>query len=112
MATVYTFTPTKLVCYLQQNGQQDVVFNIEWRYQASDGKYGYLTTGSCTTTYIAGQPFTPYDDLTQDQVVDWIKGSLGTATLAQMQQQADLAIATQYAAIAASPPLPWEQSNG
>lgn len=112
MATTYAFTPTKLTCYTQQSGEQDVVFNIDWRYQASDGKYGYLTTGACTTTYIPGQPFTPYPDITQDQVVEWIKESLGAATLAQMQQQADLAIAAQYASIAISPPLPWEQSNG
>jgi hypothetical protein len=108
-ATTYIFTPTSLSCYAQQNGQSDVVYNICWRYQASDGKYGYLTEGATTTAYIPGQPFIPYDQLTQDEVVSWIEESLGPVTLAQMQAQADAAIAAQYASPVVNPPLPWEQ---
>ena len=109
MATTYTFTPVNLTCYAQQDGKNDVVYSIDWRYQASDGKYGYLTEGSTTTSYIPGQPFTPYDQLTQDEVVSWIEESLGPITLAQMQAQADAAIAAQYASPITNPPLPWEQ---
>ena len=109
MATTYTFTPVSLTCYAQQDGQNDVVYNIGWRYQASDGKYGYLTEGETTTAYIAGQPFTPYDQLTKDQVIGWIEGGLGAATLSHMQGTADAAIAAQYSSLVTNPPLPWEQ---
>jgi hypothetical protein len=110
MATTYTFTPVNLTCYAQQDGQNDVVYNIDWRYQASDGKYGYLTEGSTTTTYIPGTPFIPYNQLTEPEVVSWIEGALGPITLTQMQQQADAAIAAQYASPITTPSLPWEQS--
>ena len=109
MATTYTFTPTSLTCYARQNGQSDVVYNIDRRYQASDGKYGYLTEGATTTTYIPGTPFVPYDQLTEAEVVNWIEESLGPITLAQMQSQADAAIAAQYASPITNPSLPWEQ---
>lgn len=113
MATVYTFIPTKLTAYNTQDGRQDVVFTIDYRFHATDGTYGYLSTGSCTTVYEPGQPFTPYNKLTEDQVIEWIKGSLGRAVLAQMQDAADAAIAAQYAPVASSPPLPWDYSpNG
>jgi hypothetical protein len=112
MSTVYTFIPTKLTVYSETDGKQDVVFNIDYRFSATDGRYGYLTTGSCTTGYVAGQPFTPYSDLTEEQVVEWIKASLGRAVLAQMQDQADAAIAAQYKPAVVTPPLPWEYANG
>lgn len=108
MATVYTFTPTKLTVYDADDGKQNVVFTIDYRFSATDGKYGYLTSGSCTTVYTPGQPFTPYADLTENQVVEWIKTSLGRPVLAQMQDQADAAIAAQYAPASSNPPLPWE----
>ena len=113
MATEYTFIPTKLTVYNTDDGQQNVVFNIDYRFHATDGTYGYLTIGSCTTVYTPGQPFTPYNSLTEQQVVDWIKASLGRATLAQMQDQADAAIAAQYAPTSSTPPLPWDYTpNG
>jgi hypothetical protein len=108
MTAVYTLTPTKLTVCNLEDGRQDVVFNIAYRFSATDGKYGYLTTGSCTTVYTPGQPFTPYDDLTEAQVIEWIKASLGRSVLAQMQDQADAAIAAQYAPSVSNPPLPWE----
>lgn len=107
MATTYTFTPTALTAYANKDGQQDVVYFIGFNFSATDGTYGYLTKGSCSTTYVPGDPFTPYQDLTEEQVVGWIEESLGPQVVAEMKAQADASIASQKAPVVITPPLPW-----
>jgi len=56
-------------------------------------------------TYTAGSPYTPYADLTQDQVLGWIwaSGVDKDATEAAVNQQIDNAINPPVV----TPPLPW-----
>jgi hypothetical protein len=85
-------------CYPQAEGETDVVFTVHWRCsgaQEQDGKtYNGVVIGLCSVTYVAGTPYTPYADLTQDQVLGWIwaSGVDKTATEAAVQQQIDNAI--------------------
>jgi hypothetical protein len=56
-------------------------------------------------TYTAGAPYTPYADLTQDQVLGWVwsSGVDKDATEAAVQQQIDNAINPPVV----TPQLPW-----
>lgn len=96
-------------CYPQAEGEADVVFTVHWQCngtQEQDGKtYNGSVYSTCGVTYTAGSPYTPYADLTQDQVLGWIwaSGVDKDATEAAVQQQIDNAINPPVV----TPPLPW-----
>jgi hypothetical protein len=97
----------QLDCYPERDGLTDVVFTAHWRLIGSDGVNVATAYGSVGLTYEEGTPFTPYADLTQAQVVGWVKAALGSE---QVQTLTDN-VAAQLAALAnppvVTPPLPW-----
>jgi len=58
--------------YPQEAGQTDVVFQVNWQCLAQDDTYQAVSAGAVSITYTAGSSFTPYADLTQDQVWGWV----------------------------------------
>jgi len=96
-------------CYPQAEGETDVVFTVHWRCngtQEQDGNtYNGSVIGACGITYTSGLPYTPYAELTQDQVLGWVwaSGVDKDATEAAVNQQIAQAINPPVV----SPPLPW-----
>ncbi len=74
--TVYTWSVAAMDCYPEVNNWQDVVFTVHWRLSATreaNGKiYGAGTYGTAPVNTSEIQTFTPYADLTLDQVIGWI----------------------------------------
>lgn len=111
MSATITWTITALDCYPQAEGQTDVVFVCHWTCSGVQTQNNTTYNGSvystCGVTYIAGTPYTPYDQLTQNQVLGWIwsSGVDKTATEAAVQQQID----NQINPPVVTPPLPWAQ---
>lgn len=104
---IYTWVIEKLECYPQRDGHTDVVFTVYWRLNAQDGQYGASCYGSVGVTYEEGQPFTPYQDLTEAQVVGWTQAALGPNQVAQIEAALAANIAAQINPPVVSPPLPW-----
>jgi len=103
-SVTYTWTVTAMDVYTQEGGNNYVVFNVHW---TCSGVFAD-TTGSVYSTCSVPAPtdsFTPYADLTQDQVLGWIwadgvdKDATQAAVDAQIQQQIAPTVQT--------PPLPW-----
>jgi hypothetical protein len=97
-----------LDCRVQEDGLSDVVYQCHWRCSATevDGDKTYSASVYSTCSIPGpGTPFTPYADLTQDQVLGWIwaNGVDKAATEAAVQQQIEL----QKHPVVVSPPLPW-----
>jgi hypothetical protein len=97
-----------LDCKVSEDNLSDVVFNVHWRCSATevDGDKTYSASVYSTCSVPGpGTPFTPYADLTQDQVLGWIwaNGVDKAATEAAVQQQIEL----QKNPVVVSPPLPW-----
>jgi hypothetical protein len=92
-------------CYPQEDGNTDVVFTVHWTCSGTDGTYNGSVYSTCAVTYTAGSPFTPYAQLTQDQVLGWIwaGGVDKTATEAAIQANID----NQINPPIIQPPLPW-----
>ena len=96
-------------CYPQAEGETDVVFAVNWQCngtQEQDGKtYNGSVYSTCYVTYTSGSPYTPYADLTLDQVLGWIwaSGVDKDATEAAVNQQIAQAINPPVI----TPPLPW-----
>ena len=108
MSTI-VWSITAMNAYPQAEGETDVVFNIHWTCsgtQEQDGKtYNGSVYSTCGVTYTAGSPYTPYADLTQDQVLGWIwaSGVDKDATEAAVNQQIANAINPPVVNL----PIPW-----
>lgn len=110
MSATINWTVTAMDCYPQEAGQTDVVFVVHWTCSGTQENNGTTYNGSVySTTAVpapeAGTPFTPYDQLTQEQVLGWVwaNGVDQDATEAAVQQQID----NQINPPVVTPPLPW-----
>jgi hypothetical protein len=103
--TTITWTITAMDCYPHADGQADVVFTAHWTCSGTDGTYNASVYSTCAVPAPTGSAFTPYDQLTQDQVLGWIwaNGVDKTATEAAVQTQ----INNQINPPVVTPALPW-----
>ncbi len=63
-------------CIKKDGNLNDVVITIHWRYSAE--KEGFFTDmyGATSMPLPTGEDFTPYEDLTKDQVCSWLESTL------------------------------------
>jgi hypothetical protein len=103
MAT-FTWTVTAMDCYPQADGETDVVFTVHWTCAGTQDTYSSSVYSTCGVPAPTGT-FTPYADLTQDQVLGWIwaNGVDQSAVEAAVQTQID----NQINPPVVQPPLPW-----
>ena len=106
--TTFNWQIVSMPAYSQIDGQSDVVFQVNWQCNANDDGYQANTFGSVPVTYTAGSPFTPYDQLTQEQVWGWIDPSIDRLAIeANLQAMID----EQKNPSVVTPPLPWAQQG-
>jgi len=107
MSITTTWVIEQMNCYPTSEGQTDVVFNVAWRVNATDGTYSATVYGTAGVTYEAGSPYTPFADLTQDQVVGWVQTSMGAEQVASIEAGLATNIANQVNPPTVTPALPW-----
>lgn len=107
MAITYTWSVVQMDAYPELDGETDVVFTVHWTLSGIDGIYSGSSYGSVGVTINPDEPFTPYANLTQNQVLGWVWGS-GVdkdATEANVATQ----INNQINPPVVTPPLPWAE---
>ena len=69
MTNTYTLHPKKL----KTDGPNSIVAEVLWGYEVvtADGKKGMIA-GATKITHVEGSPFTPFNELTPQQVADWV----------------------------------------
>lgn len=72
MTTICTWTIENMATQLQVDSYSDVVIEVGWSCTGTDGTYYAIVPGLTRVTFAGGSDFTPYADLTQDQVLSWI----------------------------------------
>lgn len=108
MTISYSLIPTAMTVAARQGGETNVVIRVDWQYVATDGIYKAINPAGFTNlTYVSGAEFTPYDQLTQAEVAEWVLGSWSPEQLAANQKPLADSIAAQKAAPYSSPKLPW-----
>lgn len=108
MANTYEWVIEQMTSYPQYDGETDVVFSVNWRLNGTDGNgHNGTVYGSVGVTYDAGSTFTPYDQLTQDQVVGWVIEVLGQEDIDANKLSIDNQINEQISPSAVILPLPW-----
>lgn len=105
MTTTFTWTISQLDCYPQVGDETDVVTVAHWQCTGTDGTYNAQVYSTCSFPVPDAENFTPYADLTQDQVLGWCwaNGVDKDATEAAVQTQLD----NQINPPIVSPQLPW-----
>ena len=102
--TRFNWIIVSMPAYSQIDGETDVVFQVSWQCQAVSDNGAANSFGSVPVTYTTGSPFTPYDQLTQEQVWGWINPSIDRpAVEADLQASIDV----QKNPPVVTPPLPW-----
>ena len=101
MATI-TWSITNMVIIPQVDGYSDFAWQVSWSCSASDGT-NTKAMGSATTfsPEQQGEPYTPYDQLTEVQVIAWVKEALGPEKTANTESVVTSLLTAQVA------PLPW-----
>lgn len=109
MSATIVWNISQLDCLPQSPEGQDYVVTAHWQCNGSEvsgsNTYSGSTYGTCSFSVVQGETFTPYADLTQDQVLGWCwtNGVDKAANEANVQQQID----NQINPPIVSPPLPW-----
>jgi hypothetical protein len=116
MSISYTWSINQLECYPTYESQTDVVFNVTWSYRGVDSNgVGSSRGGRTAVTYTAGSPFTPFNQLTEAQVLGWITPTITPEQMTEMNDGIDGDISWQIAQASANnpvtPPLPWPQAS-
>lgn len=107
MATQYTWQFPALDCYPQEAGETDVVYTIHYVLNGTDGTYNGSVYGTVGVTYTAGEPYTPFNELTEAQVQGWTEEALGEETVTAMYANIDGQIENQINPKSISLPPPW-----
>jgi hypothetical protein len=105
----YMWAVTSMDCLSQAEGQTNVVFRVTYNCSKSvqDGYFTAVKTGKLNVEYKQSDPYTPFNELTESQVLDWVFLSLGTDEVAQITADVDAQISAYMAPAVVTPPLPW-----
>ena len=111
MTITNTWGVQQMDAYPEYEGQTDVVFTVHWTLTGTDGTYVGSVYGSQGVTIDPDAPFTPYEDLTEAQVIGWVQAAMGAEQVAAYEANVAQQIADQIDPPVVTPPLPWAPST-
>jgi len=108
MANTYTWSFPTLTAYPTYESQTDVVYTVHWVLSGTDGN-GHTGSvyGTVGVTYTAGEPFTPYAQLTEAQVQGWVTSALGATQVSALEANIDQQIQQQVTPTSVNLTPPW-----
>lgn len=104
--TTKTWSITQLSVYPQSEGEMNVVCAAAWNVSGTDGECNGSLNGSTAFKLDPNEPYIPFEDLTQEQVLEWVFESLGEEGKASAEADVDAQIEYAHSKIT-SPALPW-----
>lgn len=107
MPITNTWAVVQMDCYPEYEGESNVVFTVHWNLTGTDGPYIGATYGSCGVFLNSDSAFTPYADLTEEQVIGWVKEAIGPGGVEALEAGVAQQIKDQINPPVVSPPLPW-----
>ena len=98
-------------CYPTYEQNIDVVFTVHWDCLGSEvvsgSTYNGRVYGATGVTYHSGSTFTPYNQLSQDDVLGWVWDSMGTDQKSNYENSVQTQINNQINPPVVILPLPW-----
>ena len=89
----FNWVISAMECVKKEGDLNDVVITIHWRYAAE--KENVLTDvyGATSMPLPTGEDFTPYEELTKEQVCGWLESTLDVPAMQEnLDKQLDLII--------------------
>ena len=76
----YYFKINAVDAHVSQDGLENVVYNVHWSYFGEDGNGNVASQiGVQHVPYVDPDNFTPFDQLTQTDIIAWIEPELNVA---------------------------------
>ena len=91
------------ISQMQRKADDGFVIHVWYRVDDIDGSYSSVATGECDYTQTEDN-FIPYEDLTQDVVVGWVKESLSADNVTSIEAGLDAQITAKKAVVNG---VPW-----
>jgi hypothetical protein len=108
METNFQWVISQLNCAVESEGLPNVINMIHYRYNATkvegDKTYFAETYGASSVAQPNPQNFTPYADVTEEEVINWLEQIL---PVEDMQLSLEANIALQINPVEVTLPLPW-----
>ena len=101
-----TWSITQLQTYPQAEGETNFVCCAAWLVSEEVNGKLYGLNGSTAFRPDPAEPFTPYDQLTETQVLEWVWASLGEEGKASAEADVDAQIAYAQEQVQ-TPAMPW-----
>jgi len=95
-----------MVSYPQFSGFENIVSVVNWHCKGSDGTYIGEFARSTSIEFDSNTQYITYSDLTEDQVIAWVKKTLGEDGVASIYTIIDNQI-TAAAKVPTILPNPW-----
>lgn len=89
MEVTYDWNCKTVDVHPQEEGQTDVVYNVHWNVTGVEGEYSVTNIGTQIVPLSEGSTFIPFEDLTNEIVVEWTKEAMGEEQVASIE--ADIA---------------------
>ena len=102
----YNWVIEALDCKVNEGNLQDVVYNVHWRYSATnENDITAEAYGAQAVLPPSEEDFTPYNKLTKEQVVGWLEAAIDVPVMNLMlDNQINLIINP----VDVTPPLPFK----
>tara|TARA_R110001592_G_scaffold301246_2_gene572606 strand:+ start:834 stop:1211 length:378 start_codon:yes stop_codon:yes gene_type:complete len=87
MAIIYKWDIPQMNAHVQSEGEDNVIYTVHYTYtgsEESEGKtYSSTNIGTQNYTYVAGNPFVPYEDTEafESVVIGWLEDSLDVSAM-------------------------------
>lgn len=100
-----------LICIPRKDGRDNVVYKVNWTVTAySDHTPPLVTMHSDSTEFeTIGATFTPLEDLTEEQVMGWVKEELSASIVHSMEVALKERLYIESLPKTVDMPLPWEK---
>jgi hypothetical protein len=83
--STYTWSILQMSVLPVFDGQADVVVSAQWNILGQDQGYTYNLAGWQNFTLQQGEGFTPYDQLTEAQVIGWVQNEMGESGVTSIE---------------------------
>lgn len=84
-----------------------MVFTVHWNLTGVDGEYTGSVYGAQALSGPEGSTFTPYADLTEEEVIGWVQSAMGEEEVAELEANVAGQIAGKKNPTVVTPGLPW-----
>jgi hypothetical protein len=101
-----TWAVQSMMVKTQESGQSDVVYLVDWLASDTDG-VNEARRGGQTEIPAPTGTFVPYDQLTEQQVLDWVWAQIGSDAKTAIETNLNMQIVYMQQPPVVSLPLPW-----